>query len=75
LQALQEAEQNNRYDEVFLDLIETQIAEYQQALERLFVSTESARTREALSKYYEHASTLAGVEALDEEQAQSQPAQ
>jgi hypothetical protein len=64
-QALLEAQQNNRYDEVFLELIETQIIEYQQALERLFASTESRRTKEALSKYYLHASTLAGVETIE----------
>jgi ribosomal protein L17 len=64
-QALIEAQQNNRYDEVFLELIDTQIIEYQQALERLFASTESRRTKEALSKYYLHASTLAGVDAIE----------
>jgi hypothetical protein len=60
-QLLNDAEQNNRFDEVFKELLETEIAAYQKNLESVFFQTDSKSTKDALSSHYNSASLLAGA--------------
>lgn len=58
---LNEAEQNNRFDEVFIELLESELLAYQKNLEQVYRQTPDQSTRQALASHYESASLLAGV--------------
>lgn len=52
------AEQNNRFDEAFLSLMEEQLISYQQVAERAYRGAEGVRLKEALSNQYHSANIL-----------------
>jgi hypothetical protein len=56
------ATQNNRFDEAYLEYIETELADYQKKLNEVHKTTQSKKLKQTLKIQYEHASTLIGVE-------------
>ncbi len=58
---LTEAEQNNRFDEVFIEVINIELKEYQQIVKRAYEGTNDKKLKEALAVQFQSANTLAGV--------------
>lgn len=59
---LTEAEQNNRFDEVYVTEIEKQLEEYQKLVKVAYDGASSKRVRDVLEAEYRNASVLAGVQ-------------
>jgi hypothetical protein len=59
---LTEATQNNRFDEVYLDLIQKALVTYQRNLNTAYKTTVSPRLKETIKAQYQHASLIIGVD-------------
>jgi flagellar basal body-associated protein FliL len=62
-QLLTAAEQNNRFDEVFIEVMELKLKEYQRTVKTAYDSVSSPGLRAALTEQFNSANTLAGVAA------------
>lgn len=60
-QALNTAEQNNRFDEEFLSIMTTSLTNYQKAVKAAYDGATSKKLKAALTTQFESANTLAGV--------------
>lgn len=58
--ALTTAEQSNKFDEVFTETIQSQLAAYQKTLKTAYDGTSSKSLKTSLSEQYTHAGTLIG---------------
>jgi hypothetical protein len=61
-QKLTEATQNNRFDEVYLELIQKALVDYQRNLNAAYKTTVSARLKQTIKAQYQHASLIIGVD-------------
>jgi len=61
-QKLTEATQNNRFDEVYLEFIQSSLVDYQRTLNAVYRTTVSTRLKETLKVQYENASLIIGVD-------------
>jgi hypothetical protein len=57
---LEQAEQSNRFDEVFVDTMKTMLTEYRQQLSVAFNETKSRTTKEVLADMFEETNLLLG---------------
>lgn len=58
-QLLTQAEQSNRFDEVFIQTVQTQLAAYRQSVKKAYDETSDNKTKQLLAGQYKHALTLA----------------
>ncbi len=65
-EALTSAEQNNRFDEEFLEIITQNLTDYQKSIKTAYEGATSAKLKTALTTQYESANTLAGVSGKTE---------
>lgn len=59
--ALTAAEQSNKFDEVFVQTLQTELAAYQQTLKSAYDKTSNEKLKSTLSQQFEHAGLLATV--------------
>jgi hypothetical protein len=62
-QLLTQAEQSNKFDEVFIDTMQTSLTNYQKAVQKAYDGATSRKLKAALADQYKSANTLAGVAA------------
>lgn len=65
-QALNTAEQNNRFDEEFLSIMTSSLITYQKSVKTAYDGATSAKLKAALTTQFNSANTLAGVAAATE---------
>lgn len=61
-QLLEEATQNNRFDEVYLEFIQKALVDYQKNLNTAYQSSVNVRLKETMKIQYENASIIIGVD-------------
>lgn len=59
---LEDAKQNNRFDEVYLEFIQAALVEYQKNLNTAYKTTISPQLKEAMKIQYQNASIIIGVD-------------
>lgn len=58
-QLLTQAEQSNRFDEAFIQTLQSQLSDYRQSVKDAYEGTSDAKTKQLLAAQYKHAVTLA----------------